>query len=278
MFKPKPIAIAASIGFVLSFIIGLCCKVNFGFVVLRAFLFGILSGGICFGVIFVVQKFLKDSDSVAEAPPAESSESSSEIEITEDVLPDDDSSPEFFVSPSDVKPHPRAVQFSSQKNDDDEKVEDAVPVESVSDGESKGSSATSNVSAAKETFRPISLVKETVRPAKETPKPAEAVPESRSVSPAVEAETESEAEPENSETAEMSESPKKTSSLDGVLDELPDFASASSDGDEESSGGDDSGGHVSYSSSSQGSSSGGESISQDSETVAQAIRTMLSRD
>ena len=102
MFKPKPIAIVASVGFVLSFIIGLICGVRVGFVFLRAFLFAILCGGVCFGVMFVYEKFLK-TDSVSESVDLHSetqeAEGSESFEVSEDALPDEDSSPVFYVEP-----------------------------------------------------------------------------------------------------------------------------------------------------------------------------------
>ena len=271
MFKPKPIAIAASIGFVLSFVIGLCCKVNIGFVFLRAFIFAVLSGGICFGIMFVVQKFLKDSESVPEAPPAESSESSSEIEVTEEVLPDDDSSPEFFVSQADIKTKPGVQRFSPSKKEAssadesssaDEKTIITEPTVSSSKVEKSSVSQENKSAPETETFRPVSLVKETVQTVEE-------VGEETSV-------VDAESVPEESSPAANADSPKKaSSSLDGILDELPDLGSSLNSDDAES---EVESSDISSYTPSTSSSSSVEGMGQDSETVAQAIRTMLSRD
>lgn len=61
MIKPRTIIISVCGGFILSFIIGLVAGVSFGVVLLRALIFAILFGGLGFGIGVVFQRFLLDS-------------------------------------------------------------------------------------------------------------------------------------------------------------------------------------------------------------------------
>lgn len=266
MFKPKPIAIAASIGFVLSFVVGLCSKVSFGFVLLRAFLFAILSGGICYLAMFVIQKFLKSSDSASEAPAVESSETDSETTAAEDTLPDEDSAPEFYVSQSDVKKHTRGTKSVENISVRSESVGSETET-SQSRAELKNAEVRKEeLPKSNNAFKPISLGSE------KTEKLA-------ADDSAISASSQDVADVKNSSASDSAteEVPKKTSSLDEELDELPDFGSVvsdvlDSDGDESSEET-----SSSYSSSSSSYSDSG-AVTQDTETIAQAIKTMLSRD
>lgn len=61
MTRPKFIIIPVCVGFVLSFIVGLVSGVSFGIVMFRALIFAILFGVLGFGVGVVFQRFLVDS-------------------------------------------------------------------------------------------------------------------------------------------------------------------------------------------------------------------------
>lgn len=61
MIKPRAIIISVCSGFILSFIIGLVAGVSLGIILLRACIFAILFGGLSFGIGVIFQRFLLDS-------------------------------------------------------------------------------------------------------------------------------------------------------------------------------------------------------------------------
>ena len=64
----KFVAVCAASGFVLSLICGFFSKSSFGRIFLIALIFGVIFGGLSFGISFVYDKFLAVEGSVAEAP------------------------------------------------------------------------------------------------------------------------------------------------------------------------------------------------------------------
>ena len=99
MINLKFVGILAAFGFLLSFVLGLLGDVTFGFVILRAVISALVSGGTAALVSFVFRKFL--SDNVAEAAPVRTSPSTGnivDIRVEEEPLPDTENSPDFFVS------------------------------------------------------------------------------------------------------------------------------------------------------------------------------------
>ena len=277
MIKPKPIAIAAAVGFVLSFIVGICCKVNFGFVVLRAFLFALLCGGISFAAIFVTEKFLKDADSSAEVSQSETETSSEETEVLEDILPDEDSAPEFFVLQSDFKNRKKQTPVAAESKSEPlnktdttesqpkiEKKDELVEKSQVSPSEAKNDQA----------FKPINLATGAVK--KDAPPVQENV--ATKTSPSVENVDENSVQEtgvQESDEQKLDEK-KPKSSLDAELDELPDFSSVVTEATENIEDVIPSSESSSFSSSSASSES--VNISQDTDTIAQAIKTMMNRD
>lgn len=99
MINLKFVGILAAFGFLLSFVLGLLGDVTFGFVILRAVISALVSGGTAALVSFVFRKFL--SENAAEASAVRSSPSTGnivDIRVDEEPLPDTDNSPDFFVS------------------------------------------------------------------------------------------------------------------------------------------------------------------------------------
>lgn len=118
MFNVKNIIIGASVGFFLSFIIGLFSFVAFGFVILRAFIFAIVGAGIGYGCSFVFGKFLNsgsDSVEVSSSAGVHSSSASEkkggvvDIVIDDENLDDDTGGPKFVLS--------KNSQFISRKRE-----------------------------------------------------------------------------------------------------------------------------------------------------------------
>ena len=99
MINLKFVGILAVFGFLLSFVLGLLGDVTFGFVVLRAVISALVSGGTAALVSFVFRKFL--SENAAETTTARPSSSTGniiDIRVEEEPLPDTDNSPDFYVS------------------------------------------------------------------------------------------------------------------------------------------------------------------------------------
>ncbi len=99
MINLKFIGILAVFGFLLSFVLGLLGDVSFGFVILRAVISALVSGGTAALVSFVFRKFL--SENAAETQTVRSSATTGnlvDIRIDEEPLPDTENSPDFFVS------------------------------------------------------------------------------------------------------------------------------------------------------------------------------------
>ena len=99
MINLKFVGILAVFGFLLSFVLGLLGDVTFGFVVLRAVISALVSGGTAALVSFVFRKFL--SENAAETTTARPSSSTGniiDIRVEEEPLPDSDNSPDFYVS------------------------------------------------------------------------------------------------------------------------------------------------------------------------------------
>lgn len=98
MINPKYITIAAIVGFCLSFFIGLISGVNFGHILLRAFIFAVVFSAIAVGVSFVYSFFLSSAGAPSDIDsPAGTSGSVVNITVDDDVLPDDEYSPKFSV-------------------------------------------------------------------------------------------------------------------------------------------------------------------------------------
>ncbi|AEE16572.1 hypothetical protein [Treponema brennaborense] len=102
MVTPKLVIITAVIGFVLSFCTGLFSGVAFGIVVLRALLFAAVFAAIAYGTSVVFKKFLAGGGDVVQlaSESAETSRPGSVVDITigDEALPEEEDSPDFFVS------------------------------------------------------------------------------------------------------------------------------------------------------------------------------------
>lgn len=101
--NPKNICISAGIGFVLSFIIGLISRVGVPFIFIRAFIFALVFAALCIGISFVYGKFLSENVRGVEnsdlGTPVQKSPVGNMINIVVDdsKLPDDDQAPKFSV-------------------------------------------------------------------------------------------------------------------------------------------------------------------------------------
>lgn len=101
MINLKLTVISTVLGFVFSLLIGLISHVTFGYMILRALISAVLTGGIAAVASFVFKKFLAD-DSITMTVAQNTSSSGNMVDITlkvdEDVLPDAENAPQFYVS------------------------------------------------------------------------------------------------------------------------------------------------------------------------------------
>ena len=102
MFKPKNVLVPATGALVLSFLVSIISTGNFGFSLLRAFLFFLLFAVLGFGISFLNDRFLSVGDDFTagggeEGVPRRSSGNAVDIVIDDENLTDDGDSPRFNV-------------------------------------------------------------------------------------------------------------------------------------------------------------------------------------
>ena len=125
MINLKFTGILAAFGFLLSFVLGLTGDVSFGFVILRAVISALVSGGTAALVSFVFRKFL--SENAAETQTVRSSASTGnivDIRLDEEPLPDTENSPDFFVSQA-YSSAPNRFPYGQQSKPSAEAVNEA---------------------------------------------------------------------------------------------------------------------------------------------------------
>lgn len=117
MVSPRFTAVFAAIGFCLSFLIGLICRVGFFHSIIRACLFALVFAALSIVISLIFKKFLSVTGE-GEASSASSPAAGGIVNITvdEDPLPDESNAPKFSVennrktlgmeSPSEAEPAP----------------------------------------------------------------------------------------------------------------------------------------------------------------------------
>lgn len=263
MINLKFIGILAVFGFLLSFILGLTGDVSFGFIILRAFISALVSGGTATLVSFVFRKFL--SENAAETSTAKTSSTTGnivDIRVDEEPLPDSDNSPDFYVSQAHLSAS-KAFPYSQQIKETNETLkstpvqqeqtpvtETVVPVVKSSDKAVDAESDKKVAEPKNDVFIPTPLVQKSA--------------------PSVEKEDMAVQKPVVSEKHSVSEE------LDS-LSELPDIEGMVSDSIESNSSVIEDSAFAS-----EGSSSGVEipdiSAGNDTAVIADAIRTILKRE
>lgn len=106
MINLKLTVISAILGLIFSLLIGMVNQVTFGYLVIRAIISAVLTGGIAAAASFIFKKFLAD-DAVSMTVAQNTSSTGNVVDITlkvdEDVLPDVDNAPPFMVSPEALR-------------------------------------------------------------------------------------------------------------------------------------------------------------------------------
>lgn len=284
MDKIKGIAIPASVGFVLSFLISIISTHRFGRSLLRAILMGIFFALVAFGIRFLIEQFLSDesfesSGSSSGTSVTEEKGSLVDITISDEKLKDDDKGPEFCVANSRKNSKPGEVEKKTEPVNElmpnEEKkpfvnTMDSIPVANSKAGANNAVAVTDN--SKKDSFEPVDLSVSFKN-------------NGQNVKTLTAEEQMAEA---NKQSAEASAGSLKVESLTstdgGDLDELPDIGGLSPLTKAQSA----ENGIISSSEFStagqelsdvlQSSSKGSQASSHDSDTMAKAIRTLLAKD
>lgn len=260
MMNPKNICISACVGFCLSFLIGIVSGVGFLYVLLRAVIFAVVFGALYVGIAILYQKFLLNdspagfsSDSEQASPKAQAG-GIVNLVVDDSVLPDEESAPSFSVRSgrTGVAEGTPAVQVESRPNETTVETGQVVQKQELNNDaseqpprESAHSGAIDDASVGNSSFQPVPLGAMT-----------KVAPE------------------EKASAAESSVQPEKVE-----LDELPDIgdftlgdqSGVSHERFEET---DDNGSDFA----SSGSGSSFVSGEQNTDVMAQAIRTILAKD
>ena len=158
MISPKYISISAGLGFIVSFLIGVCSGIGFGHVVLRALICALFFGVMTVGILFLNQKFLSDgqTDADLDVPAEKMSRVGGVIDITvdDDRLPEEEQGPRFNVA--STRPALRQTETAAEESADAAQpmlppVSETAP---VSDGDRAGAPPQTEISAG---FTPMGL-------------------------------------------------------------------------------------------------------------------------
>ena len=154
MISPKYISISAGLGFIVSFLIGVCSGIGFGHVVLRALICALFFGVMTVGILFLNQKFLSDgqTDADLDVPAEKMSRVGGVIDITvdDDRLPEEEQGPRFNVA--STRPALRQTETAAEESADAvQPVSETTP---VSDGDRAGAPPQAEISAG---FTPMGL-------------------------------------------------------------------------------------------------------------------------
>lgn len=238
MIKPRTIIISVCSGFILSFVIGLVADVSFGVVLLRALIFAILFGGLSFGIGVVFQRFLLDSSDLDGGSELPSGGARQGSIV--DLSVGDEPLVEDENGPDFYVRKEVASPTASVREDG---LEESHSSTGAVGHVKEGNASVSGEDSGKEQFRPISLG-----------------------TPAVGG---------GGADGSLGFDRGAAGSSEDVLPEIGDISMSPSEGDDLSSGGMElSIGNGMETSQGRGSSA----VSEDSSTIAQAIRTVLARD
>lgn len=174
MINPKYVGIAAGVGFIFTFLIGLFSGVSFAHVLLRSLIGAVVFCALCVGIMFLFQKFLLDTSVSDIDTPAKATETGGLVNITidDDALKDEDFAPRFTVT------NPRAVVGDTvEKAPVDEPVSsvETTPTASAPNASAPNASEKvdspddSKAASAESSFVPLNLANVAAAPAASAP-------------------------------------------------------------------------------------------------------------
>ena len=161
MLTPKKVAIPAAFGFALSFFISIIATHKVGWSLLRALIFGIIFGGLAFGIDFLYTKFLNSSeetDLTSDTTKKSANPSGSKIDLVvgEENLTDDGQSLSFAV-----EKNKRQLPTEDTMGLKDLPSTPKVTMESVGANMENIPTATTNSTVTKDNFKPVNLAAST---------------------------------------------------------------------------------------------------------------------
>lgn len=169
MANSKVIIISIVSGFVLSFLIGIISGVSVGIVVLRALLFALAFGVVMFGADFVFRRFLAfggEAETALDSSEAPRTGTKIDISIGDEPLPDDGNGPDFYVDNTDSISSDTVSDSSAKKSVTEDRVTssgEALSAKPESQGDKSESVPASvaksdnDTAASQSGFQPVSL-------------------------------------------------------------------------------------------------------------------------
>ncbi|MBQ5997932.1 MAG: hypothetical protein IJJ70_07255 [Treponema sp.] len=133
MINVKSVSISAATGFILSFLVGIICRNAFLSVLLRAFISALVFSAVAAGSSFLYSKFLSQDGTPSEPSSRPQSRTSGQVDlvIDDDPLEEEENGPKFFVENNRSALQSDAKPSAAEKVDPDEDVTEEIAEEAA---------------------------------------------------------------------------------------------------------------------------------------------------
>lgn len=133
MINVKSVSISAATGFILSFLVGIICRNAFFSVLLRAFISALVFSAVAAGSSFLYSKFLSQDGTPSEPSSRPQSRTSGQVDlvIDDDPLEEEENGPKFFVENNRSALQSDAKPSATEKVDPDEDVTEEIAEEAA---------------------------------------------------------------------------------------------------------------------------------------------------
>ena len=133
MINVKSVSISAATGFILSFLVGIICRNAFLSVLLRAFISALVFSAVAAGSSFLYSKFLSADGVPSEPSSRPQSRTSGQVDlvIDDDPLEEEENGPKFFVENNRSALQSDAKPSAAEKVDPDEDVTEEIAEEAA---------------------------------------------------------------------------------------------------------------------------------------------------
>ena len=133
MINVKSVSISAATGFILSFLVGIICRNAFLSVLLRAFISALVFSAVAAGSSFLYSKFLSADGVTSEPSSRPQSRTSGQVDlvIDDDPLEEEENGPKFFVENNRSALQSDAKPSAPEKVDPDEDVTEEIAEEAA---------------------------------------------------------------------------------------------------------------------------------------------------
>lgn len=133
MINVKSVSISAATGFILSFLVGIICRNAFLSVLLRAFISALVFSAVAAGSSFLYSKFLSADGVPSEPSSRPQSRTSGQVDlvIDDDPLEEEENGPKFFVENNRSALQSDAKPSAVEKVDPDEDVTEEIAEEAA---------------------------------------------------------------------------------------------------------------------------------------------------